>query len=93
MNLTNYDDQARVIEDAKRDFDRVYAVMERNRENRNELVGLVGVMNDSMALLLDLNDEGERNIDGSPVKYHNGIDDRVLARRLHLTSMHRLVEC
>ena len=91
-HIIDRDDQLRIIEDAKRDFGRVYAVIERNRENVDELIQLIGVMNDTLALLLDISNDGERSV-VDRARYKYGMSDRALAKRFGLTSANRLVAC
>ena len=88
--IIDRDQQLRLIEDAKDDFDEVYAVIEHNRDNRDELVGLVGVTNHVLAILFEFTDEGERSYHSKTRNFDN---PRVLTRRLGLTSMHSLVAC
>ena len=89
--ITNHDEQDRIIEEAKQYHDRVFAVME-NRDDFNELVGIIGVLGDTLALLYDINDDHERSV-VDKARYEQGMSTRTLVRRFGLTSMDRLVAC
>lgn len=82
----------RIIDDAKNDCETVYAVIERNRDNRDELVGLVEVFNGILAILYDVNDEGEKSYESHTANF--GGNPYALMKQLHLTrGIHRLVAC
>ena len=89
-HIIDRDEQLRIIESAKDDFDEVYAILERNRENRDELVGIIGVMNGTLAFLQSIGDDGERSTDDHAL-YKHGMSRRTLSNRFNLTSLNRLV--
>lgn len=87
--IINHNMQARIIEEAKEYHDRVFAVME-DHDDVDELVGIIGILGDTLALLYDINDDQERSV-VDKARYEQGMSTRTLRRRFGLTSMDRLV--
>lgn len=89
--ITNHDEQLCIIEESKSCHDRVFAVIE-NRDDADELVGIIGVLGDTLALLYDINDRHERSV-VDKARYEQGMSTRTLRRRFGLTNMDRLIAC
>jgi len=85
----NIHDQRRIIDDAKLDSTRVYAVYD--TLDGNDLVAIVKVLNETLAMLLDV--QGDDLVCTDHARYMNGMTAGSLSKRFHLPSFYRLSVC
>lgn len=85
----NIHDQRRIIDDAKLDATRVYAVY--NPLDDNDLVAIIKVLNGTLALLLEVRGNDLTCTDHA--SYMHGMTRRALSERFYLPSVYRLQAC
>ena len=86
-----YDCKLRAIETAKRTTPEVYAVYE-EYDGTPDLVGIVAVLNRTVAKLYDVNRLGELEL-YKTIPNYAGMSNRALARMFDLTTMYRVTSC